>query len=545
MQDPGSDLYVAVGGTFTASATGAIRAATPGAALPTVRVSGTFNSDPATQPGGQAKTTIEAKFVLNTGGQVNVDIGDMLLLQGSSSAAGTYTISAGATLSFWAIPNSGTPGLLHSLANTTLNGAGLARFGVTSDNAVTIVGIVNAQNMLQLGGVLNGVGTLKVKGTYTWRGGSWLDAGVTQILGTLVINNISGTPLDLETRTLTNQNTVTWLAGDITVSNGGNINNLGGALFDIQCDAHLDAGAGAGKFTDYGGAVLRKSAGTGITWIGPETDFKPRHRIEKQTGWLVFPYRVLNPGDILLQGDGGLQAQAGFEQDDPGTLQVFANNTVSVTGDFIQTGGLTTATFDPTTIVVDGDFEESGGELDLHSYGGSGGSLTVTGTATLSGGLLNLTTLDVAGYPMVTATELDITDTGVLYSQDGTVEADVYNAGTLDVGDEDCPRLLTITGDYAQAAAGVLQVGVGGFPPTSDPQLIVSGHATFGGTLTMLSSTNPIPAAPVTSLTIVRFGSYDGAFASRELPSLIFGHWDPRYDDPAGTFTLWVVGTGP
>jgi hypothetical protein len=70
--------------------------------------------------------------------------------------------------------------------------------------------------------------------------------------------------------------------------------------------------------------------------------------------------------------------------------------------------------------------------------------------------------------------------------------------------------------------------------------LSITGTATLGGTLnfSLLDSFTPSVNDIFSLLT---FGSRSGTFGTLNLPTLGTGTWDPRYDDPLDTFTLWVV----
>ena len=46
---------------------------------------------------------------------------------------------------------------------------------------------------------------------------------------------------------------------------------------------------------------------------------------------------------------------------------------------------------------------------------------------------------------------------------------------------------------------------------------------------------------PSNGFSVVSYGSRSGMFATLNLPTLSFGHWQPRYDNPTGTFTLAVI----
>jgi hypothetical protein len=174
-------------------------------------------------------------------------------------------------------------------------------------------------------------------------------------------------------------------------------------------------------------------------------------------------------------------------------------------------------------------YQQSGGTVSLNQT-----SLSVSQTAVLSGGIFNL----FSSSPTASA-GLQIQSGGTLDSTyPSTITGDVTNAGTLDLTIGHTLSILTITGNYTQS--GTLTVGLGGTQPSSYTSLHVSGNVAFGGVLNVVLFGSFMPA-PTNTFSVVTFGSYSGAFATVNLPPLLMGSWDPRYNDPQGTFTLWVL----
>jgi hypothetical protein len=90
---------------------------------------------------------------------------------------------------------------------------------------------------------------------------------------------------------------------------------------------------------------------------------------------------------------------------------------------------------------------------------GAGNSLTA-----LHGGTLGASTVFINGGALVGT---------------GTVNANVVNGGLVSPGGTGSAGLLTIQGDYAQTADGVLNIEIGGYHPGSDfDQLAITGAAT-------------------------------------------------------------------
>jgi uncharacterized repeat protein (TIGR01451 family) len=92
-------------------------------------------------------------------------------------------------------------------------------------------------------------------------------------------------------------------------------------------------------------------------------------------------------------------------------------------------------------------------------------------------------------------------------------------AGTLSPGLS--PGLLTISGNYVQAASGSCQIEIGGVTPATEYDRVAatgSGAVTLGGTLDV-SLTGGFTPGPDHTFTILTFASRTGTFATVNLPS--------------------------
>src|SRR5438445_6233450 len=76
-----------------------------------------------------------------------------------------------------------------------------------------------------------------------------------------------------------------------------------------------------------------------------------------------------------------------------------------------------------------------------------------------------------------------IDNEGGTISGTGTLKGTVINAGQVNPGGSELPGILTVTGDYTQTAAGVLNLEIGG-PSVGNQydRLAISGAATLDGT---------------------------------------------------------------
>jgi predicted outer membrane repeat protein len=176
------------------------------------------------------------------------------------------------------------------------------------------------------------------------------------------------------------------------------------------------------------------------------------------------------------------------------TNSTVSGNSANFLGGGIYTDGPVTVTDSALTDNSSGTF--GGG---IYAAGGNPGTQTVTDSAvsgntagTSGGGIYNAATLAVrglvtidGGYIQTAAGTLTLEAGNTLVLAGlGTIDGSLSTAGTLALGDATGPGLLTISGDYTQAATGTLSLNIGGTQAGTDySQLVVNGLATLDGTL--------------------------------------------------------------
>jgi len=177
-------------------------------------------------------------------GIVDVQTGTLSLQVGGTST-GNFTTAAGATLRFGG-------GTYNLNAGSTVTGAGTVDFSAGTTNVsgsyaptgttVTGSGVMNVNGAASTGtlnlsgGTLSGPGTLTASGLLSWTGGTMSGAGSTNANGGLDLSGAGAK--NLSQRTLNNAAAATWTgAGTIGGGQGSTINNLAGALFQVQTDA--------------------------------------------------------------------------------------------------------------------------------------------------------------------------------------------------------------------------------------------------------------------------------------------------------------------
>jgi hypothetical protein len=152
-------------------------------------------------------------------------------------------------------------------------------------------------------------------------GGGTIQVGTAQNASpTLIFDfpNAPGTGWTLA-RPLINYGTIEWKGdADITVDNGGRIDNNAGATFDIQVDQTMAAGAGAGAFTNNG--TFQKSDGGGTATIGIQFNANGNEDID--SGKVDWKKKVKKmAGTMTAEPGTGIVLESGIEQD-AGTVTV-------------------------------------------------------------------------------------------------------------------------------------------------------------------------------------------------------------------------------
>ena len=108
--------------------------------------------------------------------------------------------------------------------------------------------------------------------------------------------------------------------------------------------------------------------------------------------------------------------------------------------------------------------------------------------------------------------------------------ADFSNTGTLTIG---AASVFTVNGSYSQDPSATLEIQLGGTAATGQfGQLLVTGTAALGGTLTVTSVNNYVPQS-ADSFTILTFA----ARAKTDFANAPAG-FSLTYDDGMGTLTL-------
>src|SRR5581483_2349169 len=215
-----------------------------------------------------------------------------------STSSGTYTLVANSTLLLASNPLA-TPRTHVFNDGASVTGPGLVELGTPTTMKVN--GEVTVEKMLQAGGTIRGLGTLRITRTLG-ANGAWRDAGVTRIMPNATVYIDIGN-LSIDTRTLENNGIVRWSFGNIDLSNGARINNNALAIFDIQGNLRIRDMGMAGGLTNNPGATLKKSGGAGDAII--EVPLQQNGRIRVEAG------RLKGPNNQVLQNVGMIELPGG------------------------------------------------------------------------------------------------------------------------------------------------------------------------------------------------------------------------------------------
>ncbi len=230
------------------------------------------------------------------------------------------------------------------------------------------------------------------------------DSTIIQSGATLTLSAGTST---LDTRTLDNSGTITWTGGTFYLNNSAVLNNLSGALFDMQSNNLLSWSVGlAGTFNNTG--TIRKSAG-GTTSTVADTFNNTGGTIEGQSGTLSFTGDGTHTGGTYTVSSGATvthSAVHSFSGSFSGTI----SGTLQTTGTFTATGGGATFNF-------------IGNGLTLPGSTLNGTTFTNDGIITLSTGthILDTATLNNNGTMTWTAGTFYLNNSAVLNNQSGSL----------------------------------------------------------------------------------------------------------------------------
>ena len=460
---------------------------------------------------------------VTTHGDVRQDNGQSVVITGSLTNNGT-----------WAVNTTGALTDLHFNGGATLTGTG----SIVMNNALFL-----ANRILTDGTVLT-----QAAG-HTIRGGGQLlaDSGGMVNQGAVIADQPSGLIVDPNLlgfanacRLQANGGTLSLTAGTFT-NTDGIIEALDGSAVEVRSGATVVGGelrsSGTGVVLPQGGTLtnvtttgaIRQDNGRSIVITGSLTNdgmwavntsgaptdlhfnggatlagtgsivmnnalFLNNRILTDNTTFTQATGHTIRGGGQLLADSGGMLNQGAVIADQPSGLTIDPNTLGFSNAGEVQVMSGSSMTINPGAFATSGAVSIAAGS----SLSRSGDYVQTAGTTTLAGGTLSATGLiDIQG--------------GIL-SGAGSISGNVANAA--EVTPSPSTGILEVTGNYTQAAAGALSIGIGGaVAGTGFAQLKVSSKATLDGTLNIAVVDDYRPTLGST-FQILSFGQRNGTFAT-------------------------------
>ena len=323
-------------------------------------------------------------------------------------------------------------------------------------NSVFSGNIINSGSLTKLG-----AGTLTLSGNNTYSGGT----------------KISGGTLSVES----DSNLGT---GNITIANHAELLTTGTSFSSGKTIA---LGAGGGTLASVNGATATYAgviSGTGPLTIGDGTNLGT---VALNAANIYTGGTTINGGIAKIGADANLGSASGG--------LIFNGGTLQTVGSF--------STLRATTLdAAGGTFEPGAGTTFIEAGTVSGaGSLTKTGAGTVI--LAGNNTY--SGGTVLNSGSLVVNSPQAL-----GVGGVVVNGGVLRAD----PQQINVKGNYTQNAGGTLQLSLGGGAPGQYDTLNVSGHASLGGTLQLLSMNGFQPKFGDKLTLVLAAGGVSGKFAN-------------------------------
>lgn len=442
----GTTLATSNGAKLKNEATGTFNAA-DGAITHSAGTRGTFtNAGQFNKNSGTGSTVLDTLF--ENSGTVTVSSGKLKLSQGAANADNSrLEVAAGAELEL--------NGDVTLTAKAELKGNGKARFlGLTLlANALIEIATFDFD-----GGTLTG--SNRFNGLLNWNDGNWNSAGNTTIAQGAVLNLNKNSTHEFNGRSVVNEGTINWYAGNLRAGNGSIFtneavfNDLNGGTKTI-----LAPGGFGGTFSFTNNGLYKKTTG-GTTTM--EVPFVNNGTMEIAAGSVVFAGTFTNNGSVLMRNG----ASAHFSA----PLTFGPTHPLSGTG------------------VIDAPHVTAEG---LVSPGTSPGMLTVTGDLTL----LSTSELLIDLASPIQGTGYDFMNVGGAANLGGSqIKLTLLNGFGASILSTDTFTVLTagtnLSGVFANVASGqrlFMVDGVGSF------QVNYGTGSTFAGNSVVLSNFSPVP----------------------------------------------------
>jgi hypothetical protein len=459
----------------------------------------------------------DGPFILSGG--VLSGIGDVIFnglatwTNGTMSGPGTTTVAASSTLTI----NNSLPSFLDG---RTLNNAGMVIWNGTGD--------IRMSNGALINNLAGAVFDAQNNATFGW-----------STTGAFPTFNNAGLIRKSAGGGATAFNSVAFSGGNVevltgTLSFGGADSTTSGGNFAVAAGAVLDLVGGAGTHT-YGGNYTGSGEGTvrfasGVLRIAPSgATFNFGGNLFQWTGGILTGTGILTNTNVMnLSGTASKELQ-GLRLNNAGAMNWSGTGSINMSqGAAINNlaGGI----FD---ILGNANMTWGGGALPVLNNAGTFRKLAGAGTTTFGANITftNLGSVTVQtgtlafqnGYSQITGTvslnggdlasSVGINIQGGSLSGVGIITSRVTVTGVVSPGGVNAAGVLTITGNYVQAAAGALNIELGGLSPAQYDRLAISGSATLSGTLNV-SEINGFTPSSGQTFQVMTFGARNGVFTA-------------------------------
>ena len=470
-------------------------------------------------PNLQLSTTLQGTGNLTITGTLTWNV------PGQMKGTGTTILASGATANL--VGDNDSWHLLRSFTNSgvvTWTGASALDLVGTFNNQSD--GLFNAFSDASTStfgaGTFNNAGTVRKTspvgtGTTAFQDSIFNNTGIVDVVSGVLALNHGGTGTG-QFNAATN-GTLSFAGGTYTVNTGTTFTGPGKFLINngtLFVNANVSSPSialsngnldGPGNLTvtgtfDWTGGTLNNS--TGILTIPASATFNARGNTDKNN----------NNRTINLSGTGNWTGTGNFNSGSGAVFNVLAGGVFNIQND-AQVGGGTWSNFGTinktagpgtTSISVFNNFTNSG-TINVQS-----GTFDMAGTYKQLAGM----TMVSAGAALISSFDGHININGGVLAGTGSIgnstsSATVTNSGIVAPGSP--LGTLTIFGSYSQTITGSLNIAVGGANSAQYSRLVVTGAATFNGTLSLGLVNSFVPAVgnvftPVTS------ASHTGAFVT-------------------------------
>ena len=242
---------------------------------------------------------------------------------------------------------------------------------VVSGGTLTISTSHSVTGVTHSAGTIDGAGNLNVSGAFSWTGGTTSGSGTTTIAATSTLTINSGA-VGIQ-RTITNNGTITWVAGQLQMSNGTINNN---ATFTAQPNNNISNFGGTNAFNNNAAGTFTRNTGTGQLDMNiPLTN----------AGALT-----VSTGEMRINGGGSSTGTI----DATSTILTFTNSYSVTAGTFtvgtlnLQGGtiDMTPTTYTVPTVNLTGSTYNLNKTSNASNWNHSGGTLAGSGAVTVSSG---------------------------------------------------------------------------------------------------------------------------------------------------------------